>query len=86
MKWIPWEQFSKVHFAVYSNLFFDLAWVDSNHLSRNGNNLNNKFLWSTGIGFDLLSYYDQVYRLEFTLNSLGDAGIYLHLETPFSRW
>ena len=86
LKWIPWEQFSKVHFAVYSNLFFDLAWVDSNHLSRNGNNLNNKFLWSTGIGFDLLSYYDQVYRLEFTLNSLGDAGIYLHLETPFSRW
>jgi hypothetical protein len=63
-----------------------MAWVDASSASENGNNLNNKLLWSTGLGLDLLSYYDQVYRLEFTYNSLGEAGIYLHLETAFSRW
>ena len=50
------------------------------------NSLVNDFLYSTGIGFDLVTYYDQVYRLEFTLNSLGKTGIFLHLETPFRRW
>jgi outer membrane protein assembly factor BamA len=83
---IPWEQFNKIHFSLYSNLFFDFAYVDGNFFNVNGNDLTNKFLFSTGLGFDLLSYYDQVYRLEFTLNSLGEFGVFLHLETPFRRW
>lgn len=83
---IPWEQFNKIHFSLYTNLFFDFGRVQGKHYNINGNDLPNEFLWSTGIGFDLLSYYDQVYRLEFTLNSLGETGIYFHMETPFGRW
>lgn len=86
LKPIPWEQFNQIHLSLYTNLFFDFGYVQGRHYNINGNNLPNQFLWSTGIGFDLLSYYDQVYRLEFTLNSLGQTGIYLHLETPFRRW
>jgi outer membrane protein assembly factor BamA len=86
LKPIPWEQFNKVHFSLFANLFFDFAYVDGSFFQDFDNDLNNRFLWSTGIGVDLLSYYDQVYRLEFTLNSLGQTGFYLHLETPFSRW
>ena len=56
------------------------------HMKRIRIDLVNDFLYSTGIGFDLVTYYDQVYRLEFTLNNLGEPGIYLHLETPFRRW
>ncbi len=86
LKWIPMEQFSKIHLSLYANLFFDFAGVRGNWYDYSDNNLVNKFLYSTGIGFDLVSYYDQVYRLEFTLNSLGETGIFLHLETPFNRW
>ena len=86
LKWIPMEQFSKVHFALYTNLFFDFARVSGSMYETENNTLENNFLYSTGIGFDLVTYYDQVYRLEFTLNSLGEPGIYLHLETPFRRW
>lgn len=83
---IPWEQFNKIHFSVFSNIFFDMGYVQGESYNVNGNNLTNKFLWSTGLGLDLLSYYDQVYRLELTYNSLGDVGVFLHLETPFRRW
>ncbi len=83
---IPWEQFNKIHFSLYSNLFFDFAYVQGKYYNVNGNDLTNQFLFSTGLGIDLLSYYDQVYRLEFTLNSLGEFGVFLHLETPFRRW
>ena len=83
---IPWQQFSRTHFAFYLNLFFDMAWVDGNFNLENGNDLPNRLLYSTGLGLDLVSYYDQVLRLECTLNSLGKPGLYLHLETPFRRW
>lgn len=83
---IPWEQFNKIHFSLYTNLFVDVGYVQGKFYNIDGNNLVNKFLWSTGAGLDLLSYYDQVYRLEFTWNSLGEFGVFLHLETPFNRW
>lgn len=83
---IPWEQFNKIHFSLYSNIFFDMGYVQGGSYNMNGNDLTNQLLWSTGVGIDLLSYYDQVYRLEFTYNSIGDIGVFLHLETPFRRW
>jgi len=85
---IPWEQFSKMHLAIYTNLFFDMAYVQGKYYYNPalGNTLQNKLLYSTGIGIDLVSYYDQVFRFEFTVNSLGQSGIFLHLETPFRRW
>ncbi len=86
LKWVPLEQFGKVHFSLYANLFFDIARVNGPSYLIDGNNLENRFLYSSGLGLDLVTYYDQVYRLEFTLNSLGEPGIYLHLETPFRRW
>ncbi|MCF8378550.1 MAG: hypothetical protein K9H49_03170 [Bacteroidales bacterium] len=85
---VPWEQFNKVHLAVYTNLFFDLSYVQGKYYYNPavGNTLQNQILYSTGFGIDLVSYYDQVYRFEFTMNSLGQTGIFFHLETPFRRW
>lgn len=83
---IPWEQFNKIHFSLFSNIFFDMGYVQGEFYNINGNDLTNKFIWSTGLGLDLLSYYDQVYRLEFTYNSLRDFGVFLHMETPFRKW
>ncbi len=83
---LPWEQFSKIHIALYSNIFFDIAYVEGRYYNVLGNTLTNKLLYSTGLGIDIVSYYDQVFRFEFTLNSLGEKGFYLHVETPFRRW
>jgi outer membrane protein assembly factor BamA len=83
---IPWEQFNKIHFSLFSNLFLDMGYVQGEFYNINGNDLTNKFIWSTGLGLDLLTYYDQAYRLEFTYNSLGDFGVFLHMETPFRKW
>lgn len=83
---LPWEQLSKMHIALYSSIFFDIAYVEGKYYNISGNTLPNKLLYSTGLGIDLVSYYDQVYRLEFTLNSLGEKGVFLHIETPFRRW
>lgn len=86
IKWIPLEQFNKIHFSVYGGGFFDIGWVQGRYYSTNGDELLNKLLFSGGLGIDFVSYYDQVLRFEFTLNSLKEPGFYLHFEMPFTRW
>ena len=39
-----------------------------------------------GLGVDLVTYYDQVIRVDFAINRYGEYGVFFHLETPFYRW
>lgn len=45
--------------------------------------LANRWQGGYGLGLDLVTSYDQVLRLEGTLNALGEAGFYLHFTQPF---
>jgi outer membrane protein assembly factor BamA len=85
-KWIPWEQFNKIHYSLYSKIFFDAAFVSSPVYQETSDKLTNTWLYSVGVGFDFVTYYDQVLRLEFTQNSIGQFGVFLHMETVFKRW
>lgn len=42
------------------------------------NGLNNKALFSTGLGLDLLLFTDTVFKLEWSFNQMGQNGLYLH--------
>jgi outer membrane protein assembly factor BamA len=84
--YIPWSQFNPVHFSMYGNLFFDLAYVKGKYYSSEGNDYVNQFLYTIGLGIDLVSYYDQVIRFEISVNREGQPGFFIHSELPFSRW
>lgn len=81
---IPFKKFNKIHFASYLNLYFDAGYVHSyspQYLDEN-NYMVKKFLYSGGIGLDLVTYYDTVFRFEFTMNSYKEAGFFLHFVAP----
>ena len=80
LNFIPTDKFSKVHYALYLNLFFDTGYVDSEFTFNN--NLTNEFLYSGGIGIDLVTYYDKVLRIEYSMNKFGEHGIFFHLGAP----
>jgi len=80
MDFISTEKFSKVHFAMYCNLFFDTGYVNSEFVSNNI--LVNEFLYSGGFGIDFVTYYDKVLRIEYSLNKFGDHGVFIHLGAP----
>ena len=40
--------------------------------------LNNRFLYTGGFGFDILSLYDLKLSVEFSFNQLGEKGLFLH--------
>lgn len=80
LKFITSKKFSKVHYALYFNLFFDTGYADSEEIINS--KLTNKFLYSGGVGIDLVTYYDKVLRIEYSLNKFGEHGIFFHLAAP----
>ncbi len=75
------EKFTKFHFAIYASLNADAGYVvnetqiDMLH--------SNEFLYGYGIGIDFVTYYDIVFRVEFSANKFGETGLFLHFNAPF---
>jgi len=82
---IRMEQFNKIHFAMYVNLFADAGYVN-NEWPGPTNTLVNNLQFSAGIGVDLVTYYDQVLRVSYAINRIGEHGFFFHLKTPFLNW
>jgi outer membrane protein assembly factor BamA len=75
------EKFSLIHYALYVNFFTDFGYVRDNIFFKN-NPYSNTFLAGSGVGLDLVTYYDKVFRTEFSITRQGDMGFYLHLIAP----
>ncbi|MEN8226990.1 MAG: BamA/TamA family outer membrane protein [Bacteroidota bacterium] len=82
---IGMEQFKKVHYAIYFNVFADAGYVN-NVFPHPTNNMVNSWQFSTGVGLDFVTYYDQVFRIDYAFNRYGEHGLFFHIETPFYRW
>lgn len=75
------EKFNKFHFAIYSNLFFDAGYVYARDPSVE-TRLQNKFIYGGGVGIDIVTYYDLVFRFEYSMNMYGEKGFCLHFVAP----
>jgi len=74
---IPSEKFSKLYWALYLNIFADVAYV-SDTRQNVYNPLANDVILGYGIGLDLVTYYDFVIRLEYSFNKMGESGFFIH--------
>lgn len=84
MEWLSWKKFNKIHFSVYSNLYFDAGYVidNTNKYKEFNNTYVNDFLYSYGLGLDFVTYYDKVLRVEYSLTKHGHSGIFIHFLSP----
>jgi outer membrane protein assembly factor BamA len=81
--YIPWKKFNKIHYAIYLNLFFDHGYVYTTGLVHPSNQMVNSWIQGTGIGLDLVTYYDKVFRVEYSRNRhTGKWMVHLHLNAP----
>jgi outer membrane protein assembly factor BamA len=76
------DKFNKAFIAVYANWFVDAGYINGKQY-RERNSLVNQYLYSTGLGLDFVTYYDRVFRIEFTVNALAEAGLYIHFNQSF---
>lgn len=83
LSFIPLRKFQKIHYALYFNIYTDLGFVDGRERNAElGNDLPGSLLWGSGMGLDLVTYYDKVLRMEYTWNGQGDSGFFLHFIAP----
>lgn len=70
------KESQKIPLRIFGKVFGNAGYV---YAQQTGNNsLSNKMLVSGGFGIDILAFYDFTIKLEWTFNSLGQNGLFLH--------
>ncbi len=75
------EKFGLMHYAIFINAFADIGYAYDN-VFFDRNPYSNEFLGGVGLGVDFVTYYDKVFRTEFTINRHGKPGLYFHIVAP----
>ena len=81
LNFLPLNKFKKGHFAMYGKIFFDTGYVVHNNPSPL-NNLANKFLFSYGVGVDVVAYYDITLSFDYSFNQYFKNGFYISVKSP----
>lgn len=75
--------FSTIPFAFYLKTFVDHGWVGNRLDYPLNQRLINRYLIGYGIGLDLVTYYDLVFKLEYSRNNVGTGGLFLNFRADF---
>ena len=75
------EKFNRIPNTFFINAFFDAGYVRDRQFGKN-NSLSNSWQYGYGGGLDYLTYYDIVFRLEYSINRMGERGFFLHFSAP----
>lgn len=73
------DNFGKFFYSVYLSAFMDLGYVRDQLYFRE-NPLANSLMHGNGLGLDIMTYYDMVMRLEYSINKMGEPGFYMHFK------
>lgn len=77
LNFIPIKQFARFHYAFYLKFNFDAGYV-VNETKSTQNELANSLLLGYGLGVDLVTFYDKVLSLNYSLNNFGGHGFFFH--------
>jgi outer membrane protein assembly factor BamA len=76
---IPTPKFGRIHYALYLTAFVDASYVwQPQWIGQFNNMLPQTLLAGAGLGADLVTYYDKVVRIEYSVNKSGKSGIFIH--------
>ncbi|PWU03456.1 MAG: hypothetical protein C5B52_03285 [Bacteroidetes bacterium] len=75
------RSYAYIPFRFFLKVYGDMGYAYSR--DEGSNFLNNRFLYSGGIGLDMITIYDFSLRFEFSFNQLGENGLFLHPRTDF---
>ncbi len=76
------DSFKKMPIKLFLVLHNELGYVNNPFYKAN-NPLSNEILWGTGLGLDVVMYYNKVFNFEYSRNHLGEHGFFLHWTFSF---
>ncbi len=71
--------FGRVPIDIFLGTHVDLAYTEDDLYSFR-NPLDRQWLVGYGLGLDFVTYYDKVFRVEYSWNRFGQSGLYLHFK------
>ncbi len=72
---------TRVPIHIYGRVYGNTGYVYNSNETTN--NLSNRMLFSAGVGIDIVTIYDFSLRVDWSLNQLGQNGIFLHRKVVF---
>jgi outer membrane protein assembly factor BamA len=67
-----WKQFNKVPIEIYAKTYADCGFVNAPFATPTNGRLSNRFLMGGGFGLDIATFYDLIFKMEYSWNQLGD--------------
>ena len=69
------KSLSHIPFKIFAKTYTDIGY---SYLSKKyDSRLNNKLLYTGGFGIDVVTFYDIVFKVEYSFNQLGEKGLFL---------
>jgi outer membrane protein assembly factor BamA len=78
---VPIRQFQSIPIAVYLKSHFDAGYVHDQFSEHLNPRFSNNLLTGAGLGIDIVSYYDAVFRIEYSINRAMERGFFIHLKS-----
>jgi outer membrane protein assembly factor BamA len=75
------KSLSRIPIKMYAKTFVNSGYIYNT--TGEGNSLTNRFIYSGGVGLDVITYNDFVIKIEWSFNRLGENGLYLHQRNDF---
>lgn len=82
IKWLP-RQFGTIPMALYINTFADAGYINNKYPAWSGTRLGNKLLGGGGLGIDFVTFYNLVYRLNYSFNAEGERRLFFSVAREF---
>ena len=77
LKWLPVKQFQFIPLDIYLTGLCDAGYIVNPLAYPENERLSNTLLVGYGLGINIVTFYDVVFRAEYSLTRQGDKGLYL---------
>jgi hypothetical protein len=77
-KFVPFRQFSTIPYAIFLKMHFDGGYARNTLADPKIDFLSNKWLGGAALGLDIVTFYNAVFRLEYSRNGLGEGNFFVY--------
>lgn len=75
---IPVRQFQTIPIAIYLKVYGDAGYVSDQSYNPENVRLSNTLLYGGGVGLDIVTFYNTVFRIDFSVNKSLERGLFFH--------
>jgi outer membrane protein assembly factor BamA len=83
LRFIPLKQFNQMPLAIYPTVFFDFAYVYQARPELTASRFSNHWIYGTGLGLDIVTYYNFVCKIGYPVVNSGKSGLVVSLGREF---